>query len=847
MLRTLLADKANPSGQGSAADVLRGQTKLDEATLALLVKLLADKANPSGQGSAALALRGQTKLDEATLALLRTLLADKANPSGQRYAADALSGQTKLDEATTTDLLAYCLYSSENSEEPAEKRFAGHYLGGGTRAATLLLNWIGTPGVNHHTPSSAAEKVASLLVFTNYWQSARLFEPARKEYAEQVSRLASQMKKIQGAMADTVIAKLKINEKELSDYESELGGGYAESIKSVREHLEVERSWPSKVINVSPWVLAFHALCWFLLIIAYPYSPRVQSIFFWNSDVLKWAGLGYVKLALIHIPFLRNRLLSPFRSSLLADARLDRFKEGAYFAESLVRDDSSAEPEEARPVHPLLEKLRLEKGKVLLIGESGLGKTMYLRKLASDYSSSQQAVAVYLRAASCQNGVVRAIKDKVKGVAGDTDFIEPLIYIGAIDIFIDGLNEVSPDIRSSIRQFLEYYPQGKCILTSQPIQGLPAVGVHSYRLLPLNANQLLKFLLKRNQIEKQPVTQQVAENYLTERLQSTTLLPEEIESNRRMLSNPLDLTIIGELLAAGIKPNLNQLQEELYNQMLKGYREQRTKEAGDFPIRQFSEKAYEQKLVSDDNSLDAAGFADEVNCMEAYKMVYKKENEEGIEWFFRHDKIQDFFLLKAFLVNSERQIKHLSDTKFRGVYFLLAEKLPLDDALLLREALIQHAAETNDNTVSNEFIKLVRFRTNKGSNGVEANLLNFIKSDIPVDKTTWFEFDRVTFKTGRATLKPESQEQLKNVADILKAYPNVNVKLGDFTDNKGDAANLKLSDARAQLLKAGLVQLGIADSRLEAEGYGQENPVASNDTEEGRAQNRRISIQVTKK
>ncbi len=54
----------------NAADALSGQTKLDEATLALLVKLLADKANPSGQGYAALALRGQTKLDEATLALL---------------------------------------------------------------------------------------------------------------------------------------------------------------------------------------------------------------------------------------------------------------------------------------------------------------------------------------------------------------------------------------------------------------------------------------------------------------------------------------------------------------------------------------------------------------------------------------------------------------------------------------------------------------------------------------------------------------------------------------------------------------------------------------------------------
>lgn len=132
--------------------------------------------------------------------------------------------------------------------------------------------------------------------------------------------------------------------------------------------------------------------------------------------------------------------------------------------------------------------------------------------------------------------------------------------------------------------------------------------------------------------------------------------------------------------------------------------------------------------------------------------------------------------------------------------------------------------------------------------GIETNLVNFIKSDKVVDKTTWFDFDRLTFNTGKATLKPESQEQLKNVADVLKAYPNVNVKLGGYTDNTGNAnSNLKLSAERAASVKTELVGMGIADSRLDAEGYGQEHAVASNDTEEGRAQNRRIAIRVTKK
>ena len=134
-------------------------------------------------------------------------------------------------------------------------------------------------------------------------------------------------------------------------------------------------------------------------------------------------------------------------------------------------------------------------------------------------------------------------------------------------------------------------------------------------------------------------------------------------------------------------------------------------------------------------------------------------------------------------------------------------------------------------------------------NGIENNLLKFIEDkDAVINKTTWFDFDRLTFETGKSTLKPESEEQLKNIAEILKAYPNVAVKLGGYTDNVGKANdNLQLSGERALMVKAELIKLGITDARLESEGYGQENPISTNDTEEGRAANRRISIRVTKK
>jgi OOP family OmpA-OmpF porin len=134
-------------------------------------------------------------------------------------------------------------------------------------------------------------------------------------------------------------------------------------------------------------------------------------------------------------------------------------------------------------------------------------------------------------------------------------------------------------------------------------------------------------------------------------------------------------------------------------------------------------------------------------------------------------------------------------------------------------------------------------------NSIENKLISFIEDkDKPVDKTTWFTFDRLYFETGKTTLKPESQEQLKNMAAILKAYPNVHLKMGGYTDNTGDASlNKTLSNDRANAAMQELVKLGIDANRLSAEGYGPEHPIASNDTPEGRAKNRRIDVRVSQK
>ena len=133
--------------------------------------------------------------------------------------------------------------------------------------------------------------------------------------------------------------------------------------------------------------------------------------------------------------------------------------------------------------------------------------------------------------------------------------------------------------------------------------------------------------------------------------------------------------------------------------------------------------------------------------------------------------------------------------------------------------------------------------------GVESRLVTYLNDGTAViTDETWFDFDRLLFDTGKATLQPQSQEQIGNIAAILKAYPQARVRIGGYTDNTGDpAANLTLSQARADNLTAELAKLGVEPSRMDAKGYGQEHPVADNATEEGRQKNRRISLHVTEK
>ena len=103
---------------------------------------------------------------------------------------------------------------------------------------------------------------------------------------------------------------------------------------------------------------------------------------------------------------------------------------------------------------------------------------------------------------------------------------------------------------------------------------------------------------------------------------------------------------------------------------------------------------------------------------------------------------------------------------------------------------------------------------------------------------------QILFDAGRAIIKPESVPTLASLGEVLQSDPKLTIEIQGHTDNAGTpATNLRVSRERAVAVKVYLVQsLGIAPERLTTIGFGDTKPVASNATEEGRGQNRRIEF-----
>ncbi|MFL5344676.1 MAG: OmpA family protein [Hyalangium sp.] len=101
----------------------------------------------------------------------------------------------------------------------------------------------------------------------------------------------------------------------------------------------------------------------------------------------------------------------------------------------------------------------------------------------------------------------------------------------------------------------------------------------------------------------------------------------------------------------------------------------------------------------------------------------------------------------------------------------------------------------------------------------------------------------VNFDFNKATLRPESTSVLQKAATTLQSLPQLKIEVQGHTDNVGDDAyNARLSDQRAEAVRTWLVGHGVAADRLSSKGYGKSKPIATNDSDEGRARNRRVEL-----
>jgi HEAT repeat protein len=608
----------------------------------------------------------------------------------------AMTAMKRLNRCELNQILLFVNAAAMNESVTGEARYLAHLLSGGDARVETLLAWLGRPAIDpiNRLGGDRAEAVHLLNVFLEAWNHSQSQPALRQELARAIARVAQA---VQWQMADVALL-----EKHARNLEG-IGSFHA---SAVRQAIPSDRFVRALHLLRNVWLV--HGLFWLMLIFAYPKSPQIQAIFFWNPWIRRITGFGYVGMALAWIPLLRKRLFAPFRESLLADAALEAFDTHAYFKESGVRVGNDLR------LRPVVEAIPEIKGQIILEGESGLGKTMFLRYLVKH----SRRIVVFLSAYRCEKGVLEAMRAKLHGPAKDPKFLRNLLHAGALDICIDGLNEVSADTRAKITTFLESFFKGNIILGTQPLEWTPPATAKTCFLQPLTRRQIVSFLndQARIQLADGPLDEKTYQvrcsGYVTRAFESRQ--PQELfEATMRVLSNPMDLTMVARMIAHGEEPSLFHLESQQYEIMAQNY--QRLHVGRTFPLEKFSEYVYQMRLQQT-SVLSQEPFKSELECMERHKIVlarYQASDGKTSQkvWYFRHDKIMDFFIVQAFLGEENRRPQeHLGDPRFRGVYFLLAMLLSITDAMALRERLIDYAADTRDHTVSDTFIQLLRSR-----------------------------------------------------------------------------------------------------------------------------------------
>ncbi|WP_428742042.1 OmpA family protein [Tenacibaculum sp.] len=227
--------------------------------------------------------------------------------------------------------------------------------------------------------------------------------------------------------------------------------------------------------------------------------------------------------------------------------------------------------------------------------------------------------------------------------------------------------------------------------------------------------------------------------------------------------------------------------------------------------------------------------------------AYVQQDEEG------NKEISNRYLLKSYedAIQKAGGIK-VFEGKLEGErkekYINLCTYAGLDGSIdIYNNPIITYAIHKNDGNVYIAIDKAkyggisIQIVQEKGFE----QTIKFIKSDkIQKDlEETGKSVLHINFDTDKATLKPDGISAVNEIVTVLKNLPDMKIEINGYTDNTGNEGhNLKLSEERASTVKNEIIIAGIDQNRLISHGYGQNNPIADNSSEEGKAQNRRVEL-----
>ncbi len=648
----------------------------------------------------ALDVLGKIGDSATTMPLIAEYLSDEGEGI-RNIALDAITNLARIDYEICVALIDRTYYygaTAYGRRYVAGLRFSAYYVGNGSSMVNDWLRWTGC------SPWPEAQKDRGFLpevvnprqLLEHFLQmpigSERQSIEFRMDVSEKLARIVFLAESRDLLTYDEHYRLLKrvelwIRRTLSSKRASDRFARHAKTVGDTAARLADNRTY-HRVMRGGAVSLSTHIIFWLGLWLLYPHVTWIRSLFFWNRWVRRVGGLFYVGPLLVLVPPLRQRIMLPFREILLGSLHRGDLITPYYESPRLV------DKVRASQVDTDLGLLT-KQGPVLIEGESGVGKTMLLAR----HLHSNKDICVYLRAQDCGASPIEAIRSSLLGPATDEGFLESLIHNGAFTICIDGINEARASTRIAIFQFVNIFRTAKILLTTQEIGWTPPDQIRVLRLEPIRQEEVITFLKTIFLKERAKLNR----NEYETRVRKFAL-------QNSLPVNPLDLTIIGELIEDGEDPDLFRLQQQLYQKAERTY-EHKYKQS--FPMCSFSEYIYKMRCEGRESL--SGEFPEVVDALTSNRLMLKRDVKTADQkhkdvWIFRHEKIQAFFVSQAMTSSPERLVQHIQDPGFRTTYLLLADTLPEKDALELREKLSDWAAETREHDTADAIRRAIRRR-----------------------------------------------------------------------------------------------------------------------------------------